>query len=427
MSRMRLLLGINIFWLALSALFDGLNSIVLPAHLLTILGDGRAATTLGLITFAGLLAAMLIQPLAGYFSDRTRHRWGRRGQLSIGVLVVIAGLALFAFARSLLLVFAAYLLIQLAASITQAAQQGFIPDLAPRRWRGAASGVKGLMDLGGAFLAFAALGALVQKGGTPLAVIALAAILLATFVLTLALVRESPAPPSQELTPAQRWSLIRAFHFDVQQHSAFAWLVVSRFLFLLGVYTVGRFLLLFVAVRLNLTPDRAAEEAGLLLALLSLVTLLAAVPAGWLADRVGRVPLMVAGGLLSAAGALPLIWAGSRLEIALFGSLMGLGSAAFASANWALTADLAPKAEAARFFGLANFGTGGAAAVAGLFGPLVDTAGFPPLFMVATASFLASIVVLRFVAARHSDHRPHVIIGHQEIIPNHSSDIGGTK
>jgi len=118
---------------------------------------------------------------------------------------------------------------------------------------------------------------------------------------------------------------------------------------------------------------------------------------------------MVAGALLSAAGALPLIWVASRLEIALFGSLLSLGSAAFTGANWALTADLAPKEEAARFFGLANFGTAGAAAAAGLFGPLMDGAnrlapgsGFPLLFLAATASFLASLCALwPMIGANH--------------------------
>ena len=54
--------------------------------------------------------------------------------------------------------------------------------------------------------------------------------------------------------------------------------------------------------------------------------------------------------------------AGSALQLFLFGGLMALGSAAFAAANWALTADVAPPHEAARFLGLANIGTTGAEA-----------------------------------------------------------------
>lgn len=85
---------------------------------------------------------------------------------------------------------------------------------------------------------------------------------------------------------------------------------------------------------------------------------------------------MLAGALLNALGTLLLLAAPGPRELLLFGSLMALGSAAFTGANWALTADLAPPAEAARFMGLANIGTAGAAAAAGLLGPLVDAANF---------------------------------------------------
>jgi MFS family permease len=115
---------------------------------------------------------------------------------------------------------------------------------------------------------------------------------------------------------------------------------------------------------------------------------------------------MVSGAVLSAAGVLLLILAKNNMHILFFGGLMSLGSAAFAGANWAFTADLAPPAEAARFMGLANIGTAGAAAVAGLFGPLLDWtngitpgAGYRILFMLCAAAFLASAIAVRGVVA----------------------------
>jgi hypothetical protein len=84
---------------------------------------------------------------------------------------------------------------------------------------------------------------------------------------------------------------------------------------------------------------------------------------------------------------------------------MALGSAAIAAANWAYNADVAPADEAARFLGLANVGTAGAAAAAGLFGPLVDWgnrmgpgAGYTALFISAGLAFIASALALRGVA-----------------------------
>ena len=400
LSRLRLLVGINIFWLALSALSDGLNTLVLPARLLQMQGE-TPATTLGLLTFAGLLLAMLVQPLAGQLSDRLRPRWGRRGLLAAGAALAMLGMLLLAGSETLLLVLASYLLVQGAASVAQAAQQGFIPDLVAPEKRGAASGVKIFMDLSGALVGFAVLGELLRSGEIRPALLALLAITIAALLLTLVLVRE-PAP---EATPGGRVTLRGAFQLDWRRHRAFVWLVGVRFLFLLGTYAVGRFLLLFVADRLGLDAGNAAAEAGRVLAVLTLVAVLPALPAGWAADRLGRIPLMAAGSLLSAAGVLLLIWAQDEGQIMLFGSLMGLGSAAFAGANWALTADLAPPEEAGRFFALANVGTGGATAAAGLFGPLVDWGnrmasgmGYTLLFVAATAAFLASLAALRPLA-----------------------------
>jgi MFS family permease len=181
--------------------------------------------------------------------------------------------------------------------------------------------------------------------------------------------------------------------------------VAARFLFLLGTYAVGRFLLYFVADRLRLDPESAAETAGGLLAGLALLTALGGLAAGWAADRFGRMPLMLLGVLLSTAGILLLALASSAALIFVFGSLMALGSAAFASANWALTADVTPEGEGARFFGLANIGTAGAAAAAGLLGPVVDwgnasspETGYTALFMVAGLACAASALALRGIA-----------------------------
>jgi MFS family permease len=196
--------------------------------------------------------------------------------------------------------------------------------------------------------------------------------------------------------------LRQVFHLDLTREAAFIRLVLSRFLFLLGIYATGRFLLFFVADRLGLEADQAAEQAGMLLAGLALITILASPVTGWLADRIGRVPLMVVGSVLSAVSALMLIWAGSSAQILLFGGLMSVGSAAFAGGSWALIADLAPKDESARYFGLANVSTAGAAAVAGLFGPVIDWVEFispgnrfSMLFLLAAITFVASALPLR--------------------------------
>jgi MFS family permease len=257
------------------------------------------------------------------------------------------------------------------------------------------------MDLTGAMLGFVILGQLLGPGQSLPAIGAIAAILIAAYILAALLTPEDKV--NRASPPRTRAIRLRdIFRVDIGQQAAFFRLILARFLFLLGIYATGRFLLFFVAERLGLSEGQAAEQAGTLLAGLAFITILASPFTGWLADRVGRVPLMVVGAICSAVSALMLVWAGSAGQILLFGGLMSLGSAAFAGGSWALLADIVPRNESARFFGLANFGTAGAAAAAGLFGPVIDWVdqvspgrGFSVLFILASLAFLTSILPIK--------------------------------
>ncbi|MDQ3870971.1 MAG: MFS transporter [Chloroflexota bacterium] len=448
-ERARLLVGISVFWLALSLLFDGLTVLVLPATVAGLVPQEEHATVVGAVTFVGLFAAMLVQPLAGAASDALRGRLGRRGFLALAVVGILCGLLLFGAGVTLALVALSYVILQVAGSSAQAAQQAFIPDLVDREWRGRAAGVRGAMDVGGAFLGFLVLGSLLEQGGSRPALLVIAAVVSATFVITVLLARERrgfvppPTPETQRVvvgelggasaaarhpadaTTGRSWrtarrSLLALYGFDRRRHPAFAWLVLSRFLFLLGTYAIGRFFLFFVAARLGLDPRAAALEAGALLASLTLATAVAAVPAGWAADRFGRTRLMRAGAAVSALGAASLILPGGAAQILLLGGVLSLGSAAFGSASWAATTDVVPEREAARYMAVANFGTAGAAAAAGLAGPLVDLAnamrpgaGYPLLFAGAAIAFLASIAATQRLATA-SGPRPGRALGRVE-------------
>ena len=397
----RLLFGISIFWLALSVLLDGINTLVLPLQVGTLARQDNQATALGFLTFFGLLAGALVQPIAGSLSDQLQPRFGRKGFIGIGLLLSLVSLFIFATFQSLAGMMLGYVAVQISASIAQSGQQGLIPDLVQENQRGLASGMKGFMDLAGAMLGFVLLGQLLGSGGAMTAIGAIAAILVIAYLLAVLLTPEDK-PDRQATIKRDRVSLPGIFRFDLRQQKAFVRLVLARFLFLLGVYGTGRFLLFFVAERLGLSEDQAAEQAGNLLAGLALITVLASPLTGWLADRMGRVPLMIAGAICSAVSALLLVRAGSANQILLFGGLMSLGSAAFTGGSWALLADVIPRQQSARFFGLANFSTAGAAAAAGLFGPVIDWGeqsspgmGFSILFVLASVAFLTSAFPLK--------------------------------
>jgi MFS family permease len=397
----RLLFGISIFWLALSVLFDGINTLVLPLQIGAFASQDNQATLLGIFTFFGLLGGALVQPIAGSLSDQLQPHLGRKGFIGIGLLLSLVSLFLFVAFQSPAGIMLGYFAVQISASIAQAGQQGLIPDLVNENRRGLASGMKGFMDLTGAMLGFVILGQLLGSGRVLPAIGAIGALLVIAYALAVLLSPED-RPNRDALVKANLPPLTHIFRIDSTQQRAFLRLMIARFLFLLGIYATGRFLLFFVAERLGLSEAQAAEQAGNLLAGLALITIVASPLTGWLADRIGRVPLMIAGSILSAVSALLLIGANSASQILLFGGLMSLGSAAFAGGSWALLADLVPKDRSARFFGLANFSTAGSAAAAGLFGPVIDWAervspgtGFSVLFVLASVAFLTSALPLK--------------------------------
>ena len=403
-KRTGLLLGISILWLPLSMLFDGLNTLILPSYLLRMGIETNQASLLGFISLVGLLIGMIAQAVAGAYSDRTRSRWGRRGIISFGMLALLLLLLLPEFLQNVFLLFLLYILIQLASNVVQAALQGFIPDLIKPSERGMASGIKNLMDIGGALLVFILLAELFNTGQTQLILPLIALVFLIAYVLTLIFVRE---PEEPEAKPLQRLTLADIFQLNLREHRYFAWLIISRFLFLLGTYAVGRFLLFFVAERLDLEANSAGEQSANIFAILTLITVLAAPVAGWLSDKLNRQWLMICGGLMSALAVTLLMTVNSSSQILIYGTLLALGSAIFSTANWALTADFAPTGEAARYLAIANFGTAGAAAAAGIFGPLIDFGnllgegmGYSLLFAAASAAFLASSLAVQRIELR---------------------------
>src|SRR5215207_10337072 len=230
----RLLFGISIFWLALSVLSDGVNTLILPLQLGMLASQNNQATLLGLLTFFGLLAGALVQPIAGAFSDRLQPLLGRKGFIGIGLILSLASLFIFAAFQSILGIMAGYLAIQVSASIAQAGQQGLIPDLVKENRRGLASGLKGFMDLTGAMLGFVILGQLLGSGRSLLAIGLIGAILVFAYLLT-ALLTPEDKPTKGGSDRIDIPPLAKLFHLDFSHPTAFLRLILARFLFLLGI------------------------------------------------------------------------------------------------------------------------------------------------------------------------------------------------
>jgi MFS family permease len=422
-----LILGVNVLWLPLSMLFNSLQSLVVQVNVPRFVPAGLVNTAIGAVVFLGLAGA-LIQPVVGSYSDRLkivpgspRARWGWRTPIiAIGVLLTLIFLACFALATNLIVFALAYMGVLLAAGVAQAGFQGLMPDLVPAKLRGNAAGMKGFIELLGSTIGFVVAGMLIKKGQPLGVVVAIGILLLAGTLLMLALVREGrrmrversrleagdivpPAGPattlaqqsSQEVLPPPASAMVvTGDSRSAMVRAILSRVLISRFLFLLAVYGIGHFLVPYMGNRLHMDRLTAAAAASTLFTISTVVTAVVAISGGALSDRVGRLPLLWIGAGLSAVGVLALIPATSLSVIYAGALVMAFGSGLFASADWALTADITPKGAGGRFFGLYAIATGGASAVAGLLGPVLDLAGYTPLFVIAALAFGVSGVVL---------------------------------
>jgi Na+/melibiose symporter-like transporter len=399
----------NVYWFGVAFVWNGLHPIILPALMLNLVPESLKNTYLGGMTFAGLILAMVVQPLTGALSDGTRSRWGRRRPwILAGTLLSLASLAWMAISGSVIGTFLGlafgYLLLQVANNVAHGPAQGLIPDLVPTERHGLASGIKNLFDMAGLVVTSLVAGQLMEAGNAVPAFALSSAVLL---VSTLVTVLGTPEPSTLDSGPRagrspRAGAVVRdLLRVDWRSHRDYVRLLVSRFLILLGIYVAQSFLQFFVRDRLG--APNAAEVTGNLLATLGLALLALVFPAGWLSDRMGRIGLNLLAGVLISLGILGLAFTRSIPALYLFGGIIGAATGTFLSVNWALATDLIPVDQAGKYLGLSNLATAGAGAASRLAGPLIDGVnalwpgvylGYPVLFTLASVAALAGTLFL---------------------------------
>jgi len=399
------LLVLNAYWVGLSFKWNALHPILLPAVLLNFVPDARKNTTLGLLTFAGLLLAMIIQPLAGALSDGWVTRWGRRRPMMvIGTLFDIVFLAVLAWGGGLTWLVVGYIGLQVSSNFAQGPAQGLLPDRVPPAQLGVASSWKNFMDMASLVIASLLAGRLLDEDtrDPTLIVLVMIAVLILSTAITVVGTPEARAKPgrkrSRDFDPRTLWD---GFWGDMRAHPAYWWLIAQRGTFLLGIYGVQAFAQYYLQDVLRVAdPPR---QTGDLLAVLTLALIVLVLAGGWLTDRVGARPVLVVASVFAAGGMLLMRLPRDMAGLMAFGAVLGAGIGLFLTANWALANQLAPGERAGKFLGLTNLATAGSAALARLEGPALDWlngswpgewVGYTSMFVFGAVCIIVSLIFL---------------------------------
>jgi MFS family permease len=367
---------VAIFGFALNVLWTPMGGIIMPLLVLKYVEESQENTWLGVITFLGLVLAMLVQPLAGAMSDHSDFGWGRRRHFILaGSVLAMVFLMLLGLANSFILILLLYCLLQVSSNTAHGPWQGLIPDLIPVNKRGTASAVKGIVETLGAVCGLAAAGYFLSQrfdgddGIKLFLTLGIITIVIAGAMLATVLsIREKPGNCRSSVS----FLLIlrNAFKIDVKLNTSFVFFLVSRFLFLLPLIVLRTFGLYFLKDVVEV-PDPVAAASDLMLAV-GISLLIVIYPAGYFSDRFGRRLIVVISGVIGAVGFIVLFFFHNYFFTMLAGAMLGISNGCFMSANWAMATDLVNKGEEARRLGLTNLATAGACAVAAFAGPVID-------------------------------------------------------
>lgn len=394
------LLLINAFWGGNGAHWQPIYATLAPlgAYLVDpsqkVLLNGRA-------TAAGGVFALLVPVLVGYYSDRTRTRFGRRRPWMVGGTIInIIGLFLIALAAGPLAFILCFLLIQAGNNVSGAAYAGIIPDIVPEEERGRASGLLGMLNsvgtvvgLAGVIVAAALFG---NSRETLIVGYAYISVLLA---LTLAITcwASHEAAGSTLPPPAKGASVDRATWATATVGGAFViallvilstgnvngglvagtviaalgtiacglrsrvtrsllrplkerdffWVFATRTLTQFGIFSVTPFIQFYFQDVAH-AGSKSALETSLWLACVIGGGIIPAVVGGSLSDRWKRrkIFVYVSGGMQASALCVLLFGLVSSLPVLyLLGVIFGIGYGIYYAVDWALACDVLPKAD----------------------------------------------------------------------------------
>ncbi|MCS6561388.1 MULTISPECIES: MFS transporter [Curtobacterium] len=308
-----------------------------------LVGDD-AANVIGSVLPIGAFGALIMNPLAGALSDRTRTRWGRRRPwLLSGVVVFAIALAWIAYSPDVLNLTLAWLLAQLAANATLATLLASFADNVPQLQRGRSSSIIALAQniavLAGTYLSvfFVA----------NLPVLFIAPGILAIILVAVYAVVARDDLPTYTLKKFTFLNLVASFWTNPVKNPDFAFAWWSRFLIILATFMFTTYRLLYMQEHIGIEKAKDATAAvafGVLLYTIAL--LVSAALSGWASDKLGRRKVFVGGSTaMFAVGLVALAHADTVTGFYVAEIIMGFAYGIYSAIDTALVVDVLPNAD----------------------------------------------------------------------------------
>lgn len=346
---------LSLYWFGTNTHWSAILLITLPRQAFLIGGDAIKGRTLGTVLLIGAFVSMVVAPLFGALSDRITTRWGRRRPwIVVGTLMNVLGiLGLIYFPRandmsSLPLFIVAFMWVEFWNNVATAPFSALIPDVVPVQQRGSASGWYGLMSMLGNFAGGASALIFTRNGETDLTAIYyfIAAVLVFGMLGTVLFVKE---PEITRKPPPFRWSeFLRGVIEPLRDHD-FRWVFWTRFLMVMGTFTVQEFLQFFMrdvvkdfSIFGRVLAQNAESAVSFFILGLLFGAIISSLAAGVLSDRFGRKFMVYVSSALQAIVPIVFIFYSPFGVVVGLGLVFGLGYGAYQAVDWALASDVLP-------------------------------------------------------------------------------------
>lgn len=354
---------------------------------------------LGLVTGIGAIVAIVVNPLAGMLSDRTRMKlfgrpYGRRHVWTLaGCILSVLSIAVLAEAPNLLTVTLAWCFVTVGINIMLASLTAAVPDRVPVAQRGLVSGWIGMPQALGLVIGAILVTAVFTDIAPGYLALGLGLVIL-TLPFAL-LTQDDPLPAGHKIRI--RWKI------NLRGHPDYLWAWGTRFLVQLGNALGTLYLLYFLTDAVKL----ADPDTGLLyMILLYTVGMIStAMLGGWLSDRLGRRKIFVvwSGVLITIAATLLAIW--PTWPVAMVASvLFGAGYGVYLAVDTALITQVLPsESDRARDLGVVNIASAAPQALGPLLAAPIVThlGGYPALFgLTGVVTLLGAVAVLKIRSVR---------------------------
>jgi MFS family permease len=309
---------------------------------------------LGLLLGIGAVVSIFANPLAGYFSDRTTSKFGKRKVWMLGGTIVgSVGLWLIAIGDIKVMIMG-WCLTQLGFNAVAAALTALLPDQVPGHLRGFVSGAMGMSIPAGMLAGIAVVN--LTLNNTLMSFLVQPAIL--AVLLMILCVSYKDKTISIESIPAFSFKqLFKDFYFDPRELPDFSWAFVSRFMFFMALATFFGYQVYFLIDRLGFSGDAIPGIMLKVTLITSGVQIASSLLSGWLSDLVKRRKVFIwTSAVLYGVGLIMVALSTSFEQFLIGASVMSFSFGVYFSIDLALVTEVLPDAtnNAAKDLGILN-------------------------------------------------------------------------